>query len=470
MKKIAVLSFNSVVRDSRILKSADSIASPDREVTIFGFEDNHVKDGYARLRDSGVKLELIPRGFSAGILGFIYENYRGVLEKLYLSLKANRWYLLIAVSLFFLFFLYYSPSSVLNLTVAVIVSILFLALFIVIRYRKFLIALIAKLLLNMISMTRKKLWDEHRTEALYKKALEYNPDIIHAHDLRTMDAAVSLKKKIGASLIWDAHEIYEEVAQLDTDTKENVSKKINKFQADVDYFITINESISDYYREKYPSLPKAIIIKNASKKVGKTYYDGRLHKASCLPLNQKIILYQGGFARKRGLENLVKASEYFSNDRTLVMMGWGGLTKTLHEISHDINTRIQREIPAVIFIPPAPQEELYKWSAGAFVGLIPYEKHGLNHLYCTPNKLWEYPNSGVPILCTPMVEMKKVVIKWNVGWLLDEILTPEVIASKVNAITDEEQKEKRLNCYRYIESDNWDAYSQKLALMYKGMS
>ncbi|HYE68658.1 MAG TPA: hypothetical protein VEA58_08600, partial [Anaerovoracaceae bacterium] len=67
----------------------------------------------------------------------------------------------------------------------------------------------------------------------------------------------------------------------------------------------------------------------------------------------------------------------------------------LREIARYINQyhTDQGNPEIVVFIPPAPQNDLALWTAGGTIGIIPYEKIGLNHWFCTPNKLWEYPNA-----------------------------------------------------------------------------
>jgi glycosyltransferase involved in cell wall biosynthesis len=107
------------------------------------------------------------------------------------------------------------------------------------------------------------------------------------------------------------------------------------------------------------------------------------------------------------------------------------------------------------------------WTAGALVGLIPYERTGLNHLYCTPNKLWEYPNANVPILCSPLVEMTKVIEENGVGWLLPETSTPEAIAAVVNNLSDEDLTRAREACASYIARDNWSTYEGALLGLYE---
>src|SRR5690606_40601034 len=72
------------------------------------------------------------------------------------------------------------------------------------------------------------------------------------------------------------------------------------------------------------------------------------------------------------------------------------------------------------------------------------ENVGLNHLYCTPNKLWEYPAAGVPILCSPLVEMTKIVQQYDTGWLLPEPAQPNTISQIINGLSAD-RKSTRLN-------------------------
>src|SRR5690606_35834587 len=69
---------------------------------------------------------------------------------------------------------------------------------------------------------------------------------------------------------------------------------------------------------------------------------------------------------------------------------------------HDVVIKTDFEFtPKIKIIDPVPQEELLLWTQGATVGAIPYPITCLNHWGCAPNKLWEYPGAGVPIIATP---------------------------------------------------------------------
>lgn len=313
---------------------------------------------------------------------------------------------------------------------------------------------------------------KHLRNTLISAKIEaLQPDVVHCHDLDTLPIGCSAKAKLCCRLVWDAHEIYEEVAQGNPSDRSKKRRMLQRLQEHVDGFITINDSIAQYYSDQYPLLPPALIIKNATRAAGAFYYDGRLHNAASIPTNQKILLYQGGYAEKRGLTNLVTSARYYNPDWTLVMMGWGNIEKTLREIATSVlaDTQHKRTIPAVCFIPPAPQEDLHLWTAGGSAGIIPYENVGLNHLFCTPNKLWEYPNAGLPVICSNLVEMRKTIERHGFGWLLVDNATAGDIAQTINSLTEDELSLAQAACKRFISVDNWGVYEERLLDYYSSI-
>ena len=316
------------------------------------------------------------------------------------------------------------------------------------------------------------LWRRMIGTSLITPAVAFRPDIVHCHDLLSLWAGTKIKERTGAKLVFDAHEIYEEVAQSDEKTKRMWHRTLKRYSDKVDVFITINTSIAEYYAQNHPKLPAALIIKNAAVPAEPFEYDGRMHRAAGLPPSQKILLYQGGFARKRGLERLIEASRFLGPEWTLVMMGWGSIERQLREraaaVAADVDAH--RSNPVIRFIDPAPQQDLVFWSAGATIGAIPYENTGLNHLYCTPNKLWEYPNAGVPILVSPLEEMSKVINRYRIGWFLPADLAPPAIAGVVNGLSEDEIAEARRACGPYMAEDGWPKYGARLTKIYDALA
>lgn len=291
------------------------------------------------------------------------------------------------------------------------------------------------------------------------------PDIIHIHDHVALTGAKALKERYKCPIVWDAHEIYEDLAASNPARGALNAEIIRENQPFIDHFVTINDSIAGFYERNYKKLGRATVVMNATEVMPVPVDDGRLHKAANLPAEQRILLFQGGFAEKRGLEQLITAASMLDTRWTLVLMGWGNLEGRLRTLAAE-TARSDRTHPAVVFLPGVPQRELQQWSAGAALGAIPYENTGLNHLYCTPNKLWEYPNAGVPVLATALEEMNRIIGMAGTGFLLPREFTAKDIADTVNNITDEQLTLARQACLNFIQIDNWSVYETRLLALY----
>jgi glycosyltransferase involved in cell wall biosynthesis len=144
-------------------------------------------------------------------------------------------------------------------------------------------------------------------------------------------------------------------------------------------------------------------------------------------------------------------------------MGWGNFENDIRKLAELADPTGEM----IRFVPPVPQEELAYWTAGATLGVIPYEPVSLNHIYCSPNKLWEYPRSGVPILCSDAPEMTKRVIEHGIGWVIPrDQLTPQGIARIVAGLSDEALARARAACAAFIAKDNWGVYEKRLLEVY----
>ena len=295
-----------------------------------------------------------------------------------------------------------------------------------------------------------------------------DPDFIHCHDLTTLRIGTAYKKaNPGTKVIFDSHELYEEVANMKPSLRRYWKRVARNHSCHVDGFITVNQSIADELKKRYPKLPEPVVVCNAVELAGAfPTYDGRLHHAAEVPLSMKVLLYQGGFSPHRGLEILVEAAAKLPDDWVLVMMGWGNLEPHLRKLSNDADPSGSK----IRFLPPAPQSELRAWTTGASLGAIPYENVCMNHWFCSPNKLWEYPASGVPILASPFPELHQRVIGEGIGIELSEPQTAADIAAKVSALTESKLNTMKKNCARFIDEDNWSTYSRRLQSLYNDLT
>lgn len=289
------------------------------------------------------------------------------------------------------------------------------------------------------------------------------PDAVHCHDLPMVPVGAAYTKNHSAKLVFDSHELYTHVANMPTTLRWHWDRTLRKWAGGVDGFITVNDSIAARFADDFPALPPAVVVRNATRYDGTPPSDpGLLREAAELGPESRILLYQGGFAPHRGLESLVRAAAGLPDPWVLVMMGWGSLEPELMSIASNVDPARSR----VRFIPPAAQSELRQWTAGGDLGVIPYENVCLNHWFCSPNKLWEYPVAGLPMLVSPFPELEGIIDQWDIGVRLPEPLTATSLAALVEGIDDETLERMQVNCQHFLSEDNWDLYAKRLVELY----
>ncbi len=280
-------------------------------------------------------------------------------------------------------------------------------------------------------------------EARLKRA---HYDVVIASDPETLLCAARAKTAGRYKLVYDAHEFYPNEVPGQPDRDAWVAKTHAASGKFIDAFITVNPEIGSLYEGASPQFPKAVIVQNASPLGPAVQNDGRLAAAAGLSITDRILLFQGGMVRGRGLEDLVRTSRLFPEPWRLVIMGSGILEAELRALALDTLTR---------FLPPAPLDELPVWTAGASMGAILYEPTCLNQTYCSPNKLWELPAAQVPILATDLPYLGQIVKDHGVGVVLQTNWQSADLVGCLSHLTDATHADMRAACTHFSATHHW---------------
>ncbi|MCV2218234.1 glycosyltransferase [Thauera sp. Sel9] len=250
--------------------------------------------------------------------------------------------------------------------------------------------------------------------AFVNSAAELEGDVIQVHDLPALEAGVELASKRNVPLVYDAHELYPEQKSFSTIQRKICSEAEARLIKHADLVFAVNESIGLEMAKRYAIDTPATLL-NAIDPPPSFDPDARydlLREKTGLGKNRRILLFQGGFAPNRNLENLVKSfAAVETPDIDLVMMGFGPFGEVLQDIARKHGVLDRR----VFFLPAVPQSELLQHSASADMGIIPYPHVDLNSYYCTPNKLFEFIQAGLPILANQSPELDRFVVQQGFG-------------------------------------------------------
>lgn len=310
------------------------------------------------------------------------------------------------------------------------------------------VMLVGRLLPSSLPITRD--YATHRMRLLFKRSwlfyaafnirlffylLFKKVDILVSNDLDTLPVnyLISLIKR--KTLVYDSHEYFTGVPEIqDRKLIKATWEAIERFIfPKLKHIITVNNSIANIYKEKY-NKPIAV-IRNVPIRITKENWPDRTKLG--LPIHKKIIVLQGaGINIHRGAEEAVQAMSFVEN-AVLLIIGGGDVIDGLKDIV--VKEKLAGK---VIFKPKMPYEELLGYTRNADLGLSLDKDINLNYRFSLPNKLFDYIQAEIPILCSNLVEVAHVVNHWNVGTTID-CHDPRHIATKINEIFANEAQVKK---------------------------
>jgi len=197
---------------------------------------------------------------------------------------------------------------------------------------------------------------------------------------------------------------------------------------------------------------------------------GSLRSMASLAKDQRVVIFLGGLSLGRGIKMLLDVVDRLPVNWSILFMGSGPLED---DISQKILTtkglRPKGRDPLNI-LPMVDLDDLSFWTSQADVGVIPYEDIGLNHLYCTPNKIWDYASSGIPIIATNLPEISLLIKKYNLGFLLPKIFSDDDFLNILKKFDDSKIKEISGNCEKFSEKECWEKYEPDLIKIYEDIT
>ncbi len=274
--------------------------------------------------------------------------------------------------------------------------------------------IVKRLVLMMSRFRRNKLTSVLKhLEFLLRAGIEVrNADIIHCHDIKPLVAGVVAKyiymgrKK----LVYDAHEHESEVKWLKGFEKQLVAWQERLLIRFADHVITVSGSIARDYRQRY-AIKEPSLVLNAPV-LSSTEKTDILKSTLGISAGKKVFLYQGALDSGRGIELLLEVFFDAPEQSVVVFMGYGPLATYVESCSATSE--------AVFYIPAVPPEALLNYTSSADYGLSLIEDVCLSYRFCLPNKIFEYMMVGVPVLCSNLPEMAKVITETGTGVVVDD--------------------------------------------------
>jgi len=245
--------------------------------------------------------------------------------------------------------------------------------------------------------------------------------------------ALDLARRHGASVVYDARDIYLEAANLARmrgPARRLLARAERGWARRADRVVTVNRPYAEVMASRFGVELPLIVMNCSYRNQPREPRERRFHDVLGLPAERRVVLYQGGFSRDRGIEQLLAAIPEVPN-ATLVLMGYGYLEDEIRSRAADPAIRER-----VAVLPAVPPTELLDWVAGADVVAMPIQPTTLNHRLTTPNKLFEAMAAGVPVVASDLPGMAPIVGEVDCGVLVDPT-DPHAIAAACRRLLEE---------------------------------
>ena len=290
---------------------------------------------------------------------------------------------------------------------------------------------------------------------LQSKVEEYEADIIHAHDLETLEAATNASKKNGAKVIFDSHEDWPmmEIVQRWFIGKyyERKQKKLIKM---VDAVLTVSDELALRLgggTVLYNSEPLDIVEQTVDN-----------HRFG---LDGVVAGYIGGL-RKPILEEILEATSKVNALSLLIVggppKGRGGYNQMIEELEE----MAAEKGANAKFTGPLPYSMMNECYAACDILIVGHYVDEKLRDYAIPKKLLDAMAYKIPVVVGPYEARRKIVERYNCGIVSDDW------AKTLTSLSNDKKLRKEMgnNGFKAFKMNySWDIQEKKLLKVYNNL-
>ncbi|NUM31577.1 MAG: glycosyltransferase [Bacteroidetes bacterium] len=282
--------------------------------------------------------------------------------------------------------------------------------------------------------------------------LKSKPQAAYSVDADTALSAYFYCKIANSKLIYDSHELFSEVPELENRyLVKNIWKFIEKLIINnSDLRITVSQSIAKYYEKLYNH--KFYVIRNVPLKKEKSKSE----------IHEKYIIYQGALNKGRCIEKLIQAVENI--DIKVKIAGDGDLNNNLRKLAKKLKVEEKVE-----FLGKLNPHSLQLITNNAWLGFNMLENCSLSYYYSLSNKTFDYLQAQIPQLISGFPEYVSLNEEYKFGLIIENNLS--TIAKTIELLLSDQKLYEQLKIGAEEASKNliWENEEYKLTEIVKNL-
>lgn len=286
--------------------------------------------------------------------------------------------------------------------------------------------------------------------------LFHRAQLLWSNDLDTLWPNFLVSKLKRTPIVYDTHEYFTGVPELESRPKvQAVWKRIEKnIFPHLDHIITVNQSIARLYEEEYGKT--LTVVRNIPPRISVTTASSRREWG--LPEDAIVFILQGsGINVDRGAEEAVEAMALMETAH-LVIIGGGDVLDILKSKVDRLHLSDR-----IHFHPRMPYERMMECTRLCDVGLTLDKDTNINYRFSLPNKLFDYLQAGIAVIASGVVEVKRIVEKYELGAIIPSHDPAEIAEVMKRFVADPAYlKARKENASKAALELHWDQEKKNL--------
>jgi glycosyltransferase involved in cell wall biosynthesis len=249
-------------------------------------------------------------------------------------------------------------------------------------------------------------------DPLMEAGLIADADIYHAHSIYSLYAGIGIKRAMKENgkeikLIYDCRDLNADPLNKKPDNLKLLNLLLLMLN-EVDYLLTVSESIKAWYLTQKPSLPIELIYNSPpllQMEEPKTF-----NKENLTACYEGIVHPQRG-----GIDKIIKITELTNESINFKFSIIGGLVRG-HKIVIPENLKNHLTVHNWVDYELIPQ-----YMTDVDLSWIDLDtRYSLNRLFAMPNKLFSALNNGVPVVCNKGNDMENFIRLHHCGLVINK--------------------------------------------------
>jgi glycosyltransferase involved in cell wall biosynthesis len=294
------------------------------------------------------------------------------------------------------------------------------------------------------------------SRAVFNRYSHSNVGVINAHSVAVLPVCYLLSRRLGAKLIYDAHEL-ETKTYASRGMQGVIFKVIERLLiAKCAAIFVVNESIAEWYRKRYLNV-HPVVVRNIPI-TEHAWQPVDIRKLLSVPAETRLFIHVGHLVEGRNIQAILQTFASPEVDAHIVFLGGGPLEPLVRRycVKH----------PNIHRLPPVSPAEVVSYVAACDGGLCLTQPNCLSHKLCLPNKALEYARAGTPFLFTDLPEVSHFLGPAFDNW---RIMDPACDLPKaITALTARAIEEARVDMAA-LRFPTWDEEAEVMIATYSGI-